>query len=104
RRTPAPITTFGNTIVRAPIDTPAPIVANGPIETSGPIAASAATLLKRSIPLAGGVVWTSSATACANARYGFSARSTAHDRGALASPAFEDARITADARVWPRSA
>jgi hypothetical protein len=86
-------------IVRAPIDAPGPIATNGPIDAPGPIVASAATLLRRSIPGGGGGDCASSATACANARYGFSARTIAHDAAAASSPGLARPRMIADARV-----
>ena len=64
-----------------------PIVTNGPIDTSGPSVASGATALSGSTPFAGGVACTSRPTACANARYGFSLRRTAHAAGAAPGPA-----------------
>ena len=60
-RAPAPIATFGCTIVRAPIAAPAPTVTNGPIDTSAPIAASPATALIGSTPAGGRVSGANSA-------------------------------------------
>src|SRR5436190_19787396 len=95
-RAPPPTTTFGWTMVPAPIAAPGPTVTNGPIEALASMTASGAMALSGSMPGRSIDAGANSDTACANAEYGSSARSTAHDEGGwelLSGP-----RITADAR------
>ena len=92
---PRPIVTCGCTMVRAPIRAPSATDDEGANAGIGAIVAPGSTYARRCTPAGGRHSSANSATARANARYGSSARSTAH--GASVTPG---AAMTADACVF----